>query len=132
VSKVRVLLVDDDDDLRTVLRDLFNEAAADIELVGSYSRASDAMRYLRADAPDVLIVDVRLGGTDGLELTQLLLEVDASLPVIVFSAYLDSTARATAEHLGVREILDKTDVHRLVDAITRHGGHRRDARCAQA
>src|SRR5581483_2229631 len=64
-SRLRVLLVDDDAPLRTLLRTTLAAVAVDVEEADS---AAAALARIRARLPDVVVLDVHMPGTNGLEL----------------------------------------------------------------
>jgi DNA-binding NtrC family response regulator len=54
-----------------------------------FDNASDVLRQVHSDNPDVIITDIRMPGTDGLELLRYLNDRTPSLPVIVMTAHPD-------------------------------------------
>jgi DNA-binding NarL/FixJ family response regulator len=62
---IKVVLVDDDPMVRTGLR-LILSAAADIAVIGEAADGEDAITVVHAERPDVILLDVRMPGTDGL------------------------------------------------------------------
>ena len=75
---IRVVLVDDDAMVRTGLR-LILSAAPDIEVVGEAADGSAASVVVRRERPDVVLLDVRMPGVDGLTAARDLL-ADAAAP----------------------------------------------------
>jgi DNA-binding NarL/FixJ family response regulator len=70
------MLVDDHEVVRVGLRSIF-EIEDDIEVVGEAANGTEALSTARAVKPDVLLLDVRLGSTDGIETCR---EVKSQLP----------------------------------------------------
>jgi DNA-binding NarL/FixJ family response regulator len=66
---IRVLLADDQTLVRSGFRVLL-ERADDIEVVGETATGADAVARARADRPDVVLMDIRMPGMDGLEATR--------------------------------------------------------------
>lgn len=66
---IRVLLADDQALLRAGFRVLL-DSAADIEVVGEASDGAEAVRLVRQVGPDVVLMDIRMPGVDGLEATR--------------------------------------------------------------
>jgi DNA-binding NarL/FixJ family response regulator len=70
---IRVVLADDQALLRAGLRALL-DAEDDLEVVGEAANGADAVRLVRAAVPDVVLMDIRMPGGDGLEATRLIVE----------------------------------------------------------
>jgi DNA-binding NarL/FixJ family response regulator len=79
---VRVLLVDDQALVRAGFRVLL-ERADDIEVVGEAADGDEALALVRAHRPDVVVMDVRMPGTDGLTATRRILDDSRLAPVRV-------------------------------------------------
>ena len=65
---VRVVLVDDHDLFRTGLRNLLQEQGVDI--VGEAASGTDALRVVRENAPDVVVMDLNMPGMNGVDATR--------------------------------------------------------------
>jgi len=81
---IRVILVDDHAVVRSGLRRVL-EAGADIEVVGEASNVHDAVFEVRAQKPDVIVMDVVMPGTSGIEGTPLVLHEAPDAKVLVLS-----------------------------------------------
>ena len=66
---IRVVLADDQALLRAGLRALL-DAEDDIEVVGEAANGREAISLVRTTRPDVVLMDIRMPGTDGLEATR--------------------------------------------------------------
>jgi serine/threonine protein kinase len=64
---LRVLIVDDDGDARRILKSCVERSVASVE-VRLAANAEQALRQVRREAPDVMLLDLRMPGTNGLEL----------------------------------------------------------------
>ena len=80
----RVLVVDDEENLRLVLETMLRRHGYTVKAVAS---AEAALAALEAFAPDFVLADVRMGGMSGIELTRELAARGSSVTVIVMSAY---------------------------------------------
>jgi two-component system, NtrC family, response regulator AtoC len=117
----KVLVVDDDPATCSVL-------VALLEASGYRARGSltfqDGRIQLHDDPPDVLIVDIRLGPFNGL---QLIVDSPAGLPCIVVSGYADPTLRAEAHRLGADYLEKPVTPTMLIAAIQRKIEQNREA-----
>lgn len=114
---IRVLLVDDHAVVREGYRRLL-ERTGDIEVVAESESAEEAYRAFCDLAPDVVVMDINLPGTSGIEITRRITTREPSARVLVFSMHDDAMFASRALQAGARGYITKAsapDV--LVDAI---------------
>ncbi len=102
---MRILLVDDDPALRTLLRTTFE--VADVDVVEAHS-AEAARRRIRAARPNVIVLDVNMPGTTGLELCAEL-KADprtSDIPIILLTGSTGGTS-AAAKRAGADAFVRK-------------------------
>jgi DNA-binding NarL/FixJ family response regulator len=118
---VRVLLADDNDRFRGILRRL-HERDPDIVVVAEAGDGAEALDLAEEVAPDVVLMDVSMPGLDGLEATY---ELKARLPdVTVLMLSVGDKEQEIAAGLagGASEYLVKGGpASEIVDAIKRYG-----------
>ena len=85
---VRVALVDDQPLIRTALQMVIAEAD-DLEVVGQATTGEEAVRLAEVERPDVMVMDIRMPGMDGIEATQRITECGAGPQVIVLTTFDD-------------------------------------------
>lgn len=117
----RILVVDDDDDMRLLVRMVVGQAAG-IEVVADASDAETALAAWRGTGPDVVVLDYLIPGRNGLEVAREMLATDPEQPIILFSANLDPATMLAADAIGVCEVLGKDRVRELPDLIRRWAG----------
>jgi DNA-binding NarL/FixJ family response regulator len=114
----RILLVDEHEIVRLGLRQVL--VGTEMEIADEATNADDAIAKFAAAKFDLVIVDVRLPGADGLQLLGKLKAHTATQSVLIFSAYDNPTYVARAVALGANGFLLKTEpVERIVDSIHR-------------
>jgi two-component system chemotaxis response regulator CheB len=105
---IRCLVVDDARSFRAVLRHILSTAPG-VEVVGEACDGREAVALVRALRPDVVTMDVRMPGVDGLAALAEIMRV-APTPVVVVSAEADGNAQQLsfqALELGAIEVLAK-------------------------
>jgi two-component system, NtrC family, nitrogen regulation response regulator GlnG len=112
-----ILLVDDDDSIRWVL----NEALVDLGLqVTQANDADSALEFLQTKQFDLVISDVRMPGTSGMELLKHCQLSYPNLPVIIMTAHSDLDSAVSAYTKGAFEYLPKPfDLDEVNDIIER-------------
>ena len=83
---VRVLLVDDDDLMRAGLKAVLSSDSA-IEIVGEAGDGRDAVAQARARRPDVVLMDVRMPGLDGITATRDVLAISPEIKVAILTTF---------------------------------------------
>ena len=110
-----ILLVDDDDDLRALLRVTLAEQG--FEIVGEARDGQEGVEQAERLQPDVILLDLSMPSVDGVTVLPRLAEVAAASPVVVLSAHADLQDRATA--LGAQGFVTKpTTTAHLTDVLT--------------
>ena len=112
-----IWIVDDDHSIRFVLeKALSREQLA----VRSFSNARDVLAALEEDEPQVLVSDIRMPGTNGIDLLSKVKARLPGLPVIVMTAYSDLDSAVAAFQGGAFEYLPKPfDLPKAVELIRR-------------
>lgn len=115
---LRILLAEDDPDLRRLLREVLdNLGASVVETAGG----TPLLQALAAEGPfDLIVADVRNSGTDGLRSLSLARAVGMETPFLVLTAFGDADTRARVAELGRSEQLDKPfDTQELLQRVRR-------------
>ena len=124
-STIRVLIVDDHPVVRAGLTSMLG-TQSDISVVGSASSGEEALEILARSSIDILLLDLRMPGTNGI--ATLLAIKHQSIPVraIVLTSYETDEDIYRAVHAGASGYLLKdTPLRKMLDAIhTVHAGNR--------
>ena len=112
-----VWIIDDDRSIRWVLEKAL--ARENIEFK-SFTSADEAQQALIHSQPQIVISDIRMPGSSGLELLQILREQYPHLPVIIMTAYSDLESAVSSFQGGAFEYLPKPfDINHAVELIQR-------------
>ena len=112
-----VWIIDDDRSIRWVLEKSLTRE--DIEF-RSFATADDAMRAMNNDMPQVVVSDIRMPGSSGLDFLQKLHQQHPFVPVIIMTAYSDLESAVSAFQGGAFEYLPKPfDINHAVELIQR-------------
>lgn len=123
-NKIRVAILDDDEDFREILSSLLNRSQ-DFLCVATYSNSDDAMKNIENDAPDILLLDIEMPGKSGIVSLKELKNEYPNLRVMMLTVYSDSEKIFQSLRGGaVGYLLKKSPTEKLLDAIqeTYEGG----------
>ncbi|MBI4661259.1 MAG: sigma-54-dependent Fis family transcriptional regulator [Verrucomicrobia bacterium] len=111
----KLLLIDDEADVQYSFRRIFD--SPQIQLTAA-SSGEEGLKILPKLKPDLVVMDVRMGGLSGLETLRRLRQIDAKLPVIIMTAYGTTHTAIEAMKLGAYDYLLKPfDVPKLKQVI---------------
>jgi two-component system response regulator (stage 0 sporulation protein F) len=79
-----VLVVDDEESIRFLYREELEEEGYTVITAAD---GDEALRKVRSDKPDLITLDIRMPGMDGIEVLQRIREMDKEIPVIMSTAY---------------------------------------------
>lgn len=124
-----VLIVDDDDHMRSALRRLFFSEGLQVEMYASGRALLDEARF---DRPGCLLLDVKMPGMNGLEVQAVLNERAVDIPTIFLTGASDVPIAVAAMRAGAVDFLEKPYendqlVARVRQAIERHLVQRNDS-----
>jgi DNA-binding NarL/FixJ family response regulator len=118
-DEITCLIVDDHEVVREGLR-LSLSRAPHIRVVGEASDGASAIKLAERRKPDVVIMDVRMPGMDGLEATKEILKVLPDTAVLIFTAFSERSLLARGLDSGARGYILKEAPHEtLLRAIER-------------
>jgi len=120
-TRSKLLIVDDELSVRDSLGKWFHEEGYD---VGTAENANDALTRLAENRWDAALVDIKMQGTDGIELQRRMHEIDAELIVIMMTGYASVETAVTALKNGaydyVTKPLDPDEIAHLVKKALAH------------
>ncbi|MEU9962275.1 response regulator transcription factor [Streptomyces sp. NPDC050982] len=114
---VRVVLADDQPLVRAALRMVIGEATG-LEVVGEAGTGAEAVALAAAEHPDVVVMDIRMPGMDGIEATRLIAEGSGGTQVIMLTTFDDDDYLYGALRAGAAGFLVKDmALDDILDAI---------------
>ena len=115
---LRIVIADDEAPARSRLRDLLSDCAqaVPLEVVGEAANGVEALAAANEHAPDVVLLDVRMPGMDGIEAAQHITKLD-SPPSIIFATAYDTYAVKAFELNAIDYLLKPIRAARLQEAL---------------
>ena len=102
--KSRVLVIDDEAAIRDSLRMILEYE--DYQFVGAAS-AQEGLDVVRRERPDIVLLDIKMPGMDGMEVLRRLRALDEGLPVVMISGHGNTATAVEAIRSGAIDFLDK-------------------------
>jgi len=121
---ITVSIVDDEPDLREHIAGYLT-AAGNIRCKSAYASAEEALEHLPQDKPDVVLMDINLGGMDGIECVRQLTVSMPSAQVLMLTVFEDTDKIFRALQAGASGyLLKRMSPKKLLEAIeeVRDGG----------
>ena len=118
-KSIRILLVDDHAVVRAGLR-LIIQSRAGMTIVGEAGNRDDALKLAASESPDIILLDLDLGGDSGMALINDLRAVAAEARIIILTGLRDTEAHRQAVLAGAMGIVKKEKAAEvLISAIER-------------
>lgn len=105
---MRVLIVDDQDPFRDAARAVI-ERAKNFEVVAEAASGEEAISTVDADPPDLILMDINMGGISGIEATKAITAAHPEVTVFLLSTYSLSDLPADANECGAAAYLNKEE-----------------------
>jgi DNA-binding NtrC family response regulator len=99
-----ILIVDDDISLCTALKDELLEVGYSVDYVNT---GDDAFQYLSGNPVDLLLLDLKMPGTDGFDILKKINEQSIKSKIIVLTAYADVKSAIDSAKMGASDFISK-------------------------
>ncbi|MCF8169161.1 MAG: response regulator transcription factor [Rhodoferax sp.] len=103
---IRLLLVDDHAIFRSGLKRMLADEM-DIKVCGEANSSSDALKFLRQNSVDVVMLDINMPGSSGLDVLRVIRKAWPSLPVLMLSMYREKLYAKHSLQLGAQGYVTK-------------------------
>ena len=126
-NKKRILVVEDDEEMRSLLKDFIEAEGFEIDSVGN---GSEAFRILVRELFDLVISDIRMPGLTGLDIIPGIKKLQPEAPIIVITAFGSEEVHRRAIERGATAYLEnplrfhdlKTMIHEIMSSKARNRG----------
>lgn len=113
----QILVVDDQLGVRKLLLEAFKEDGYHVELAAS---GQEALEKVSQSRPNVILMDMKMPGMNGLDTLAEIEKIESSIEVIVMTAYGELELVAEAQKMGVKEYVTKPfDINTLRGIVER-------------
>ncbi|ARN82439.1 sigma-54-dependent transcriptional regulator [Methylocystis bryophila] len=126
-NRARVLLIDDDQDMRWAMRNVLAGAGFDVE---EAQGGQPGLELAGQQSPDAVVLDICMPGMGGEEVLRRLLDRDRHLPVVIATAYASIAGAVGAMREGAFEYITKPFRNELFVQSVKRAVSRRQTLCA--
>tara|TARA_B110000977_G_C11034581_1_gene476548 strand:+ start:868 stop:1581 length:714 start_codon:yes stop_codon:yes gene_type:complete len=102
--KMKLLLVDDEEDIRTILEYNLSKIKLKIQ---SAKNSYEALSKFESFKPDIVILDIMMAGSDGIEICKQMRAINSSCFILMFSASADDYTKIKAYEAGCDDFVSK-------------------------
>ncbi|MGL4695303.1 response regulator [Enterococcus larvae] len=113
---IRLIVVDDDFLVTTSLKTII-EASQEIEVIGIGHSAEEAVQLYQELVPDILLMDIRMGESTGLDAARKILTEEPKAAILLLTTFSDDEYIVEALKIGVKGYLLKQNMEAIVPSI---------------
>ena len=116
-EKYKVVIVEDNVPLSDAFKEIINDTEY-FKVIDAYTSCEDAIKYLKQDRPDIVLMDIELPGMSGVEGTKIIKNLSKNVIIIVVTVYENSEIVFDALCAGASGYLTKNiSSSRLIEAL---------------
>lgn len=113
---MNILIIDDDKIITYALKTIL-ESEGDINVVGTGYSKEDAIKLYNQYKPDIMLLDIRMGESTGIDALQEIIESHPEAKIIFLTTFLDDEYIIKAIALGAKGYLLKSEFENIIPAI---------------
>ena len=113
LRSMKILLIDDDEWIRDSLKIFFESEGC---LIDAFETAEEALKALKKQPYDIIMVDYRLPGMDGLDFLKRISELYPNVKKILITAYGNSALISEAMQVGIQDFIEKPFTTETIEA----------------
>jgi len=102
--KAKIVVVDDEAEIRRSVRMILEYEGYDVQEASS---GPEALALVEREPPDLMFLDIKMGGLDGLETLQKIRQLNETLPVVIISGHGTVSTAVEATKLGAFDFIEK-------------------------
>ena len=112
----KILFIDDENNIRLLYKEEFQDEGYEVSVAAS---AEKGMEKIRKNKPDIITLDIKMPGTDGIEFMRELKEEESDIPVVLCSAFggYKQDFRVWASDAYVIKSADLTELKNVIKKI---------------
>lgn len=126
---LNLMLIEDSPLIRQSLRDMLSDIA-DLQIASEYDHAAEAIAAIDREPPDVVLLDIKLRASNGMQVLRHVKQTHPQIRIIVFSSHSDESDRNRFLAAGAYLFLSKTDdsekVYQTLTALAKTSSAGRD------
>ncbi|MDH5768773.1 MAG: response regulator [Nitrospirota bacterium] len=115
MTDIKVLLVDDEVEFASALSERLRLRSYEAKAI---YRAEDAIPFVKSDKPDVVLLDLKMPGMDGIEILEAIKQFDPTIEVIILTGHGDTESADKGIKTGAFDyIMKPVDIGELITKI---------------
>jgi CheY-like chemotaxis protein len=118
-NQIKVMVVDDQADVRFLVRLVLEDAGPEFSVVAEADGLDSLLESIDAADPDVVVMDARMPRIDGFEAAPRILERRPSQAIVLLTGLHDDDVRERAAAVGIAEVVSKDDFEALPGVLRR-------------
>jgi len=111
---LKIVIADDSEPIRDQLRETFLPEAG-LSVVGTAANGVEALRVIREQNPDVVVLDISMPQMSGIEVLKEIRKDDHATIIIMFTSHNSAVLSSFCRRIGANYFLTKTQLTKLVE-----------------